>query len=77
MMSKFGNILFHIQPQLSHDTDYINYDSCWTFGLDVSHNRGKPSVELEKVCKQKNLSQPIRQTKKSICHLKIPAVMQF
>ena len=43
IMIKFGNVPYMIDPGLAASSP-IKPDSCWTWGVDVSHVRDKPSV---------------------------------
>lgn len=44
IMIKFGNIPYMIDPVLPNKSENIDVDSCWCWGVDVSHVRDKPSV---------------------------------
>merc|ERR1719189_1717971 len=44
IMIKFGNVPYCIDPLLPSHDRYINIESCWVWGIDVSHVRDKPSV---------------------------------
>jgi len=44
IMIKFGNVPYTIDPLLPSGDKYIDTESCWVWGVDVSHVRDKPSV---------------------------------
>jgi len=51
MACKIGNVLYTINPQLSHQSP-IDPDTTWVAGLDLSHAKGggKPSIAVLTMC---------------------------
>ena len=46
LMAKIGNVMYRLEPLLPNGDKAIDYRKCWTLGINVNHNKGKPSAAM-------------------------------